>query len=322
MSHKTDPTQIHSLVVHQGRAGAQALVQHEQDKRLVDIAAQVREEESQALGITYSGFCMTALPHRRLADDAVWERVGHRLCLLVEPGRLRINGENRLFGVPYGSRARMILLYLQTRAIQTNSREVELGRSMNDWLARMNLSVGGKTYDGIREQANRISACHLTFFWKDESYEGFEKDSIVKGGIRLKSPNQDGQGSLWEDTVTLGETFFNALKAHPVPIWEPALRHISNQSMTIDVYIWLAYRLHSLSKPTAVTWASLYGQFGAGYREIRKFRMRFKDSLRYACTVYPEARIEVDENGVILHPSRPPIDRSRLVALPGMRATA
>jgi hypothetical protein len=315
------PHDIHRLVLHQGRDGARALAKSGQDRKLVDIAALVQEEESQALGITYSGFCMTALPHRKLADDAVWERSSHRLSMLVEPGRLRINGENRLFGVPYGSRARMILLYLQTRAIQTNCRDVELGRSMNDWLARMNIPVGGKTYDVVREQANRISACHLTFFWNDELAEGFEKDSIVKGGIRLKSPN-DRQGTLWEDTVTLSETFFSALKAHPVPIWEPALRHISNQSMTIDIYIWLAYRLQSLARPTAVSWASLYGQFGAGYQEIRKFRLRFKEGLRYACAVYPEARIEIGDDGLLLHPSRPPIERTRLVSLPGLSRSA
>ena len=48
---------------------------------------------------------------------------GHRVTLLVEPGRLKYGGKIKLFGVPYGARARMILLYLQTHAIRTSSRE-------------------------------------------------------------------------------------------------------------------------------------------------------------------------------------------------------
>jgi hypothetical protein len=49
-------------------------------------------------------------------------------------------------GVPYGSIARLILLYLQTAAIRTNTPEVELGRSMKSRMERMSLTTGGKTY--------------------------------------------------------------------------------------------------------------------------------------------------------------------------------
>ena len=45
------------------------------------------------------------------------------------------------------------LLYLQTQAVRTGSREVELGRSMRDWMERMGLSVGGETARSLREQA-------------------------------------------------------------------------------------------------------------------------------------------------------------------------
>jgi hypothetical protein len=37
--------------------------------------------------------------------------------------------------------------------------------------------------------------------------------------------------------------------------------------MAIDVYIWLAYRLHALNGPIPVTWQAVFGQFGAGWPE-------------------------------------------------------
>lgn len=308
--------QIHQLITQLGRDQAKALQSTPEQRSLVDIATAVLEEERQELGITYSGFALTALPHRRLPDEQPWERRGHRIRLLIEPGRLPIrNGGFKLFGVPYGSRARMILLYLQTRAIQTDSREVELGRSMHEWLDRMGLSVGGQTYRDIREQASRIAACNLTFAWEDANSIGFEKGSIVKGGIHFSTGQNSDQGTLWEDRVLLSEAFFRELKAHPVPIWEPALRHIQNNSTSIDIYIWLAYRLHSLTRSTTITWPAVFEQFGAGYSRLRDFRKRFCEALQLALAVYPDARVDVEEHGLLLHPSPPPIPERKLAQL-------
>ncbi len=308
--------QIHHLITRIGREQVKALQPDPEQHSLVNVAAAVLEEERQNLGITYSGFALTALPHRRLPDDQPWERRGHKIRLLIEPGRLPVrNGGFKLYGVPYGSRARMILLYLQTRALQTDSREVELGRSMHEWLDRMGLSVGGQTYRDIREQATRIAACNLTFAWEDAHSIGFEKGSIVKGGIHFSANAASNQGTLWEDKVLLSESFFRELKAHPVPIWEPALRHIQNNSSSIDIYIWLAYRLHSLAAPTTITWAAVFEQFGAGYSRLRDFRKRFIEALHLALTVYPDAAVTIEEQGLILHPSPPPIPERKLAQL-------
>ena len=299
---------VHELILRHGRQAAAELYP-ERHRPLIEIAARMLEEESHALGITYGGFCMTALPHKRIPDDQVWERRCHRLRLTVEPGWLPMNGRSHLLGVPYGSRARMMLLYLQTQAVQTQSPVVELGRSMYDWLSRMGIPVGGKTYSMVREQANRISACHLTFFWEDGATESFEKDSIVKGGIRLRNATETAaQGQFWDDTVRLSDSFFRALREHPVPVWEPALREISNRSMALDVYVWLAYRLRVLSKPTAVSWPAVFAQFGAGFAKLRNFKPKFQESLAFALAVYPDAVVKVDDGGLVLHPSRPPVD--------------
>ena len=157
----------------------------EKQRQLIDIAAEVMADESQRMGISYTGFCLTALPHKKLADDQPWEKKGHRVTLLVEPGRLKHAGRTKLYGVPYGARARMILLYLQTQAVRTCSREVALGRSMRDWMERMGLAIGGETAHALREQAARISACSLKFFWEDAGSDGFERGAIVRSGLRF-----------------------------------------------------------------------------------------------------------------------------------------
>ena len=52
---------------------------------------------------------------------------------------------------------------------------------------------------------------------------------------------------------------------------------------------------------------SLPAQFGAEVNRLRFFREYFKPSLAIACAVYPEAKIDITERGITLHPSRPPI---------------
>ena len=47
--------------------------------------------------------------------------------------------------------------------------------------------------------------------------------------------------------------------------------------MAIDVYIWLAYRLHALRRDVEVSWPALHAQFGAGFGQLRHFRPQFMD---------------------------------------------
>ena len=277
------------------------------ERAAVEAAALVPSEEESRLGITHAGFAMTSLPHKRI-EDGFWRREGHRTTLLVESGRTR-NGN--LVGVPYGSIARLILLYLQTEAIRTNTPEVELGKSMKSWMSRMSLTTGGKTYQLVTEQARRISACRLTFFTdRENGGESRHNGAFVQDAITFANVIDEDQRGLWQDRVRLDPSFWRSLKDHPVPVREEAIQAIGTRSLAIDVYIWLAYRLHSLGKPTSVSWAAVHGQFGAGFRLVRQIKPTFIEALNMALAVYPEARVDADKQGLILHPSPPAVPKT------------
>ena len=132
----------------------------------------------------------------------------------------------------------------------------------------------------------------------------------------------DDQPLLWQDRVLLDEDFFRALREHPVPVSESALRAIGPRSMVIDVYIWLAYRLHALKRDIEVGWPALFAQFGAGFGTIRRFRQHFLECLALAMAAYPEALVATRNRegvaarrvhtaptadcGISVHPSPPP----------------
>ena len=76
------------------------------ERRLVDIAHEVMADEQQAIGIGYSGMCLTGLPYRKLPDDQVWIKNGHQVTLLIGPGHLLIRGKPTRYGVPLGQHTR------------------------------------------------------------------------------------------------------------------------------------------------------------------------------------------------------------------------
>ena len=294
---------IHDLIELRGKQGA---LQFEPDRRTVEAAAAYMADEDTGIGFLYSGWCQAALPHRRLPDDKEWQIRSEHVNMVVAPGhRSSSFGDAEKVGVPYGSRARLILFYAQSEAIRTQSRAIGLGRSMHQWLIRMGVPIGGKSMLSIKDQAERISRCSFTFDLKGNKFNGigrmniFDKAIFADGGA--------GEGGLFPQVAKLSEQFFDQLTTHPVPLDEAAVRAISNNSMALDLYAWLSYRLHALKGVTPVSWTALKGQFGGGFDSMRHFRQTFGENLRLALAVYRDARVEMTERGVDLFPSKPPV---------------
>ncbi|QET91494.1 replication protein RepA [Roseomonas mucosa] len=278
------------------------------DRRCIEASHLLLSDEEAALGYVHAGFAMTALPHKR-TDATEWVRDGGDLRLRVESGKTH---DGTTVGIPFGYVARLILLYLQTEAIRTRSREVELGRSMHSWLKAMGLNSGGKGYEAVREQSRRLSLCRLTFYRLTENTEAVLNGGFVREAI-LPGRDKGSQMSLWRETVVLDEVFYESLVRHPLPLREAAIRALSGRSMGIDLYVWLAYRLHHLAGPTRVPWPALYRQFGAGFAQPRQFRAHAREALALALAAYPEALVRVDDDALILLPSPPPVpERVRL----------
>jgi Plasmid encoded RepA protein len=136
------------------------------------------------------------------------------------------------------------------------------------------------------------------------------------------------QGGLFVETASLSQSFFEELKKHPVPVEEAAVRQLANNSLALDVYCWLAYRLHSLKEPITVSWKALHGQFGRSVARLDHFKEHFRSVLLLATSVYPDAKVEEAQSGVglVLKPSKPPVPpkgggaaRPRLNLIPSSR---
>lgn len=271
----------------------------------VKILEQYQELDADgAINFLFSGFVHVGLPHRKLKEDEVWSISTDRANMVINPAKFEDNQGNLVsVGVPYGSKARLIMIYLQTEALRTNNREIELGKSLNSWLRKMNIPLGGKSIADVKMQAERISHCLFTFSFKGENFSGFRHQTIVDTGIF-------SNGERLLECVRLSETFYEQLKKHPTPIEEAAIRALSGNSQALDIYCWLAYRLHALNAPVSVSWAGLKAQFGHGVARMTHFKSNFMTNLVHAQTVYPLANITVGKEGMILRPSPPPVSKT------------
>jgi hypothetical protein len=310
---------VHDLLTQNGKQAVQS--ENIIARDVIEAAAAYMADEDTAFAFAYTGWAQCALPHRRLEKRPTgqpWEVVSGPMRLVVEPGRRPAgrdgSGPLEWVSVPFGVYPRLILVYLQTQAIRTSNREVELGNSWRDWMTRIGVSWGGNTGRSVREQAELLSRCKLTFHMPDGGGRtGLLNQSIVDKAIFIESPQVERQGRLFLESVKLSEQFYEALKRHPIPLEEAAIKALANNSACLDAYIWLAYRLHSLTAPKLVTWAALKAQHGHGYGKLTDFKHRFTKILDLALAVYPEAKLEVVQQGVILKPSRPPV-APRIVA--------
>ena len=75
---------------------------------------------------------------------------------------------------------------------------------------------------------------------------------------------------------------------HAVPLNETAVSRLSHNAMALDIYAWLAQRLHRIEvgKSPCIPWGSLAQQFGSGYANVRAFRRVFKRTLAQVKVVY------------------------------------
>jgi hypothetical protein len=276
-------------------------------KRLL-AARSVMSAFEDDISYLHAGFCLAGLPHMRpVSDETRWVRSNGKFHLIITPGAVVNEGRVRVVGVPYGAKARLILVYLMSEGVK--SRTVSLGRSMTAWIRSLGMPVTGGPRGSIRhirEQALRISRCQFTFQWDDlETRESLIQDQhLVEGGLHLWAADE---GGIFPKAITLTEQFYEHLRNHAVPLDPRAIAYLKGSPLCLDVYVWLAHRLPRLERSYEIPWAVLMQQFGAAYRSTAAFAYRMKAILPDVLAVYDGARVSASARGLSIAPSPPAV---------------
>jgi Plasmid encoded RepA protein len=271
-------------------------------KRLIDGAALLIDSpgEAQSLVFQHTVLCQTCLPFRDPGDEArTWERLNGNVHLKVLAGEAMHPEQGRLvpLGLPFGPKARMILMHINQQALKQKTPEIEIQDSLSKFVRRtLNLDPKGRNMRIVKEQLARLSAASIRLGVVKDGHAVTVNSNIVTA-FDIWFPKDDRQRVLWPSTIRLSLDYWESLKAHAVPLDEDHIARLSHSALALDIYAWLANRLHRIpaNAPARVSWPALHGQFGQGYHRINHFRAAFRVALKEVLTLYRTARLDLHE---------------------------
>jgi hypothetical protein len=314
--HQTPPEGPRALAEFLDRFKEPSAVQ----KRLLDLPPPDADE---AILYQHSVLCQTCLPFRDPGDEIrTWERANGHVSLLLAAGQAFHPGTGRFMevGLPYGPKPRLVLYHLNAEALRTQSPVIELEDSLTAFVKRtLGLDPGGRNIRTVKDQLARLSAADFRIGTVVSEGRAVTLKGSVIEGFELWVSRDPQQRVLWPTTVQFSQRYFESLMKHAVPLNEIAITRLSHNAMALDIYTWLAQRLHRVEegKSALVPWTSLWEQFGHGYAQIRQFRAVFTRTLKQVKVVYPEAKFDLLVGGMRLQHSRPPVAKRLLNLKPG-----
>lgn len=254
-------------------------------------------KEAGALGFMARALVQATMPHKEAKGTQFTRTNGSFTLSLLSPGDV---------GLPFGSIPRLLVAWIATEAVKTKERELVLGDSLSDFIRQVGYEPhGGKRGDitRLKNQMERLFSCYISCSYTDNELSQ-RKNILIADEYKLWwEPKQPQQISLFTSTVTLSQKFFEELTTNPIPVDLRALKALKRSPMALDIYSWLTYRMFSIKRSTVIPWEALQLQFGAEYKRTVDFKIAFLEQLKKVKTVYPEAKVEDHDNGLMLKPS-------------------
>jgi hypothetical protein len=230
-----------------------------------------------------------------------------------------LDAKGQSYGLPYGTIPRLGLLYITTTAVRTKSRRIELGKTLNDFIRAIGLSPEtgrGKRGDAKRliEQMNRLFNARFSFTETTTDQQGNTGQRRLNMQVASKSElwwniHNPEQHNIFSSWLELGEDFYNAIIATPIPIDFRAALALKQSPLALDIYILLcfeAFKAHKKKQAHFIPWAALFEQMGSNYGDVKDFKKRFKAALKKVRTVAPMVHVVEESGGIRIVPESLP----------------
>ena len=271
-------------------------------KKRIDSAVHIALNRPEKDEVTYQHkvLAQTCLPYRNPGDDVTkWIRKGHNTALMIQAvDVLNADGDAVTVGLPYGAKARLLMIYINEQAVLQDSPLINVEEHMTAFLREVHgKSLDGRQINQYKNQMARLSACMFTMSVSDGHDKAMNKQGTIVDEFDLWFPKDDNQKVLWSSKIKLSEAYFSSLKKYIVPLNRNAVGALSNSAMGLDIYAWLAQRLHHIpeGEEQFVSWKNLKDQFGQGYKKMGKFKEIFRDTIDVVLMQYPQARSRFKE---------------------------
>lgn len=283
--------------------------------RILMAAEQIHNDPSAAqLAFMARALVQATMPHSNPGDVPIWGRTNGNLTLTIKPDWEidQKTGQPRCIGVPYGTIPRLLMFWITTEAVKTKSRRIELGDSLSRFMRELGLTPTGGRWGSIprlREQMERLFRSKISFNVSkkndDEENSSWMDMQVTTKGELWWSYQKPEQPSLWKSWIELGEWFFEAICASPVPVDMRALRAFKRSPLAIDLYTWANYRNFSVSQKGEeqfIPWRGLQQQMGANYADLYDFRKKVIKVIKTIAVLSPNLNIEFNKDGIVFIP--------------------
>ena len=257
---------------------------------------------------------LCSLPRTNPGDRKEYKRVNGPYQLYMTAG-----GGNKL---PFGIIPRLLLAWVSTEAVRTQSRELILGSSLSEFMRKLGVysTSGGRRGDRtrLRNQMKRLFHASVQLIHEDKQGIMSVSSFVADRTDLWWDPKRPNEQVLWKSKIYLGEAFFHEIISHPVPLDMNTLKALKRSSLGLDLYMWVTYRTFSLQHPLRLSWRQLYRQFGANPAKandkftVRDFRRKVLRELVKIKTAWPDLNYATARGVLVLLPSKPAIAPTRL----------
>jgi hypothetical protein len=290
------------------KAESSGLILTGQNRKLIEAGAEIATTPPTGddMAFTHAVLCQVGLPRSKVEGREFMRQSG-AAWVNVQAGYLDEGRGPVLQPIPYGVMPRLALAWVSTYAKRDNTREIPIGDSAAEFLRLMGMDDQGARYTTLRRQMHALAACRLQLGFKGRTYNGQPVEQfdawLANGGAQ--------QRSLWPGTMVLSEGYFNSLMDSAVPLDNRALMALKGSALALDVYTWLAHRLHRIEgRGVTLHWKALREQFAQEYTgkdADKDFKKKFLPALKKVLAVYPQAKVKPVTGGLLLIGSPPPI---------------
>ena len=119
--------------------------------------------------------------------------------------------------LPYGNIPRLLVAYITTEAVRTQSRVLVLEDALSAFMRKLGIySTSGRGHTRLRHQMDLLFHASVTLTYEDEQSRRYMTSPITDAGEFWWNPKRPDDRSLWESKIELGEKFSEEIIRHPV----------------------------------------------------------------------------------------------------------
>jgi hypothetical protein len=279
--------------------------------RRADKLAWLREQRDQSwpagFALSARALILAGLPVRPTKNTKVTRqtRLGDGSTMYVT-----FTAAGRNVPLPYGADTNLLHFLVDRAADREDPSPLIEWKSAADYFAFIGVTDAGPNLRDLRDRWRRICglAIQLAYSAQDLDGQAISNLFVVETAYLPKSINiplhkrRQRRIPGLAYGVRLGQHFFKNIACQPVPVPKDLLRAFRSEPLAQRIAVFLGYRSFATRTESVIPWDDLQSIVGSDDKNLRKFRMRVRQSLEAIRVFWPEVNAELSSRGLLVGP--------------------